>query len=70
VWPGWPFDNQRERSLQRTAPLLARWILEHYAPLDARSQSHRFVILAPRESPGKPLEKPLRKPLEKPSNGR
>ena len=54
IWPGWPFDSDRDRGIQKTAPLLSRWALQHYAPRDPRSQSHRFVILVPRGTGDKP----------------
>ncbi len=48
IWPGWAFDSRADRAVQRTAPRVSRWALDHYAPVDPRSQSHRFVILAPK----------------------
>ena len=54
IWPGWPFDSDRDRGVQKTAPLLSRWALDHYAPRDPRSQSHRFVILVPRGAGANP----------------
>jgi hypothetical protein len=50
IWPGWAFDSRRDRAVQRTAPLVSRWALDHYAPIDAQSQSNRFVLLAPKET--------------------
>ena len=50
IWPGWAFDSRRDRAVQRTAPLVSRWALDHYAPIDAKSQSNRFVLLAPKET--------------------
>ena len=48
IWPGWAFDSRADRAVQRTAPRVSRWALDHYAPVDPRSQSNRFVILAPK----------------------
>lgn len=30
VWPRQPFDKNRNRGLERTAPLLSAWISDHY----------------------------------------
>ena len=47
IWPGWPFDTDPERAVQRTAPRVSRWVKERYQPRDGRGTSHRFVILVP-----------------------
>ena len=48
IWPGWPFDTDPKRAVQRTAPRVSRWVQERYRPRDSRRTSHRFVILIPR----------------------
>ena len=48
IWPGWPFDSNPERAVQRTAPRVSRWVKERYRPRDKPATSHRFVILVPR----------------------
>ena len=48
IWPGWPFDTDPERAVQRTAPRVSQWVKERYRPRDSRRRSRRFVILVPR----------------------
>ena len=48
IWPGWPFDSNPERAVQRTAARVSQWVTERYRPRDSRRTSHRFVILVPR----------------------
>jgi hypothetical protein len=48
IWPGWPFDTDPERAVQRTAPRVSQWVKERYRPRDSRRTSRRFVILVPR----------------------
>ena len=48
IWPGWPFDTNPERAVQRTAPRVSQWVKAHYQPRDSRRGNRRFIILLPR----------------------
>jgi hypothetical protein len=46
IWPAQPFDGRPERDVRRTAPLVARWVQNHYAP---RETAGRWILMFPRE---------------------
>ncbi len=47
VWPRQPFDRNRERGLDRSAPELRRWVLDRYRPI---ADSRFYRILVPRDA--------------------
>jgi hypothetical protein len=47
LWPSRDFDRMPSRSIQTTAPLLSKWVDEHYQEPNPR---HRRFLLVPRRS--------------------
>jgi hypothetical protein len=45
IWPRQHFDNMPSRSLAHTAPILSRWVFEHYRPA---GDSRIYQIMVPR----------------------
>lgn len=50
VWPGKHFDEDPERSVQRSAPRVARWVQRHYRRLGPPDP---FVLMVPRDAPAR-----------------
>jgi hypothetical protein len=51
IWPGRSFDDDPERAAMRSAPRVARWVLERYRP---DGSGGRFTLLVPRSEPALP----------------
>jgi hypothetical protein len=47
VWPPYPFDEMKERSVQLTAPLISEWVKKHYEPV---GPVRRWILLLPKWS--------------------
>jgi hypothetical protein len=48
IFPGRPFDGMEERAVQRWAPRLTEWVMEHYRAL---GRHWKYILMVPREVP-------------------
>ena len=46
IFPGWIFDERKDRAVQRSSPLLWQWVKARYA---LAGPYERFVLMLPKE---------------------